>query len=48
MAEKYNPFTGKGDFQTPKDTPYKGLKRYLTESDLRKKTSARLVRRKTA
>ncbi len=47
MAERYNPFTGKGDFQTPKDTPYKGLKRYLTESDLRR-TVKRVLRRKTA
>jgi len=27
---RYNPFTGKGTIK-PKDTPYKGLKRYASE-----------------
>jgi len=45
---KYNPFTGKGDFQTSKDTPYKGIKRFLTESDVRRRVAQRLLRRKDA
>ena len=28
---KYNPFTGRGDV-VPKDTPYKGLKRFVTSA----------------
>jgi hypothetical protein len=32
MTERnYNPFTGRGEFPEPQDTPYKGLKRFLTE-----------------
>jgi len=35
MRDNWNPFTGEGNFPAVNDTPYKGLKLFLTEDYVR-------------